>query len=91
MDTYREKLEEVYSQIAPEINDLYEFFRKKKGLEEENDTKKQLEILVAKKYISSTYISDLSLIVDYYERDMIAMYNNTLQNYKIRIKVFLDN
>ena len=91
MDTYKQKLEEVYSQVAPVVNDLYDYYRKKKGLEEEKDVERQLEILVEKKYISKTYISNLSLIVDYYERGMISMYLTTLQDYKNRIRFFLDD
>lgn len=91
MDTYNETLKKVYSQIAPEVNDLYEHYRNKKGLEEEHDTERQLEILVRKKYISITFISDISLIVDYYERGMTNMYLSNLQGYKSRIAVLLEN
>ena len=91
MDTYKETLEKVYSQVAPEVNELYEYFRNKKGLEEEKDTEKQLEILIGKMYISSTYNSDLMLIVDYYERKMMSKYKYALEDYKYRIKMFLDN
>lgn len=91
MDTYKETLEKVYSQVAPEVNELYEYFRNKKGLEEEKDTEKQLEILIGKMYISSTYNSDLMLIVDYYERKMMSNYKYALEDYKYRIKMFLDN
>lgn len=101
---YNETLKEVYSLIAPEVNELYEFFRKRKSLEVENDTGKQLDILVEKKYISKTYISDISLIVDYYVMAIMAksegkcagytyysnQYNCALNNYKERIKNFLD-
>lgn len=84
-------LKQVYSQIAPEVKDLYEYYREKKGLEEESNTEKQLDILAAKKYISITYISDISLIVDYYERGMIDKYEIALRKYKNRIRFFLDN
>lgn len=87
---YHETLKKVYSQIAPDVNRLYEYYRKKKELEEESDTERQLEILTAKKYISITYISDLSLIVDYYERGMQSKYEDSLKEYKNRIKFFLD-
>lgn len=91
MADYNEVLQQVYSQIAPEVNELYEFYRKKNGLEEEKVTQKQLEILVDKKYISKTYISNLSLIVDYYVQNMIGLYLSELQSYKERIKNFLGN
>ena len=91
MDTYKQTLEKVYSQVAPEVNELYEYFRNKKGLEEEKNTEKQLEILINKMYISGTYSSDLMLIVDYYERKMMNEYISALENYKYRIKMFLDN
>ena len=32
MDTYKESLEYVYSQVAPEVEKLYEYYRNKKGL-----------------------------------------------------------
>lgn len=88
---YNETLQEVYSQVAPEVNELYEYFREKNGLEEEKDTERQLEILVSKKYISITYISNLSLMVDYYQRGMINMYLSNLQDYKNRIMVRLES
>lgn len=91
MDTYKQTLEKVYSQVAPEVNALYEYFRNKKSLEEEKNTEKQLEILIEKMYISSTYSSDIMLIVDYYERKMMNEYISALENYKYRIKMFLDN
>ena len=90
MDTYKESLEYVYSQVAPEVDELYKYYRKKKGLEEEKDTEKQLEILTIKKYISNSFIADLSLIIDYYERGMISMYLSKLQEYKTRIRFLLD-
>ena len=90
MDTYKETLQEVYSQVAPEVEELYEYYRNKQSLEEEHDTEKQLEILTTKKYISKTFISNLSLIVDYYERDMISMYLTAIQDYKNRIKFLLE-
>jgi len=90
MDTYNETLQKVYSQIAPEVNELYEYYRKKKGLEEESNTERQLEILTERKYISITFISDISLIVDYYETKMIDMYLESLQKYKTRIRFFLE-
>lgn len=88
---YNEALQEVYSQVAPEVNELYEYFRKKKELEDEKDTERQLEILVNKKYISNTFISNLSLIADYYQRGMISMYLSNLQNYKNRIIFRLES
>ena len=91
MRDYNESLQEVYSQVAPEVNKLYEYYREKQGLEEEKDTERQLEILaMQKKYISKTYISDISLITDYYAREMTSMYQSSLENYKTRIQFFLN-
>ena len=89
-DNYNEAFKEVCSQVAPKVNDLYEYFREGQNLKEESDVNKQLEILVDKKFISSTYISDLSLMVDYYARDMMDMYFTKLERYKDRIRFFLE-
>lgn len=91
MNKEKEALQIVYSQVKEEVNELYERYRKKCGLEEESDTERQLEILTSKKYISSTYIANLSLLVDYYVRGMIVQYCSNLENYKIRIKVLLES
>ena len=91
MEDYNEALKMVYSQVAPEVNDLYDYYRKKKGLKEEVDTATQLQILVDKKYISKTYISDLSLITDYYVKNMIGEYLTKITSYKNRIKNFLGD
>lgn len=48
MRDYNESLKIVYSQVAPEVNELYEYYRKKKNLEEERETERQLEILTEK-------------------------------------------
>jgi hypothetical protein len=90
MDNYNQALKEVYSQVAPEVNDLYEYYRAKNNLEEERDTERQLEILTQKKYISNTYIANLSLITDYYVREMTSAYLSSLEDYKNRIKFFLE-
>ena len=80
---------EVYSQVAPEINELYEYYRKKKQLEEENDLERQLEVLIAKKYISDTFLSKLNLLVEYYERGMEVKYLSGIEEYKRSIKSFI--
>ena len=90
MEKYNEALREVYSQVAPEVNKLYEYYREKMNLEEETDTEKQLETLTAKKYISKTFIVDLSLIADYYAREMKSRYLSCLEDYKNRIRFLLD-
>lgn len=79
--------QEVLSQVADVVGEMYEKYRRGKGLEDEKDTERQLEILVSKKYISDTYISDLSLIADYYAREMITTYMSKLQGYKIRVRI----
>lgn len=82
---------EVHSQIATEVNELYEYFRKKQGLEEESDTERQLEILTAKKYISHTYQDNLEYMIKCYESGRIGRYLTTLEEFKIRIRYFLDS
>ena len=90
MKKYEEALEQVYSQVAPEVNELYEHYREKLNLEEETNTERQLEILtMQKKIISKIYIKNLSLIANYYAREMTSMYESSLQNYKECIKGLL--
>ncbi len=90
MESYNEALQMIYSQVAPEVNELYEYYREKNNLPEETDTERQLEILaMEKKYISRTYIADIGLIVDYYVRGMTSRYESCLQNFKNRIRFFL--
>lgn len=88
---YNKVFEEVCSQVAPEVNELYEYFRKSQNLEEESDVEKQLEVLVNKKFISSSYIANLSLITDYCARGMTSMYLSSLKAYKNRIRFFLES
>lgn len=83
--------QKVLSQVADVVGEMYEKYRRGKGLEDENDTERQLEILTSKKYISITYISDLSLIADYYARDMIEIYTSRLEEYKIRIRSQIES
>ena len=85
MGKENEAYEKVLSQIADIVGEMYEKYRRGKGLEDEKDTERQLEILTSKTYISITYISDLSLIADYYARDMIEIYTSRLEEYKIRV------
>ena len=87
MKDYQEALHESYSQVAPEVNKVYEYYREKLGLEEETDPERQLEILaIQKKIISKIYIKDLSMIANYDARGMTSMYCSSLENYKRRIQ-----
>jgi hypothetical protein len=90
MGNENESFKVVCSEVAQEVDELYQYFRRKCNLEEENDTLKQLEKLVEKKYISNTYISDLMLMTDYYERQLYDKYANRVSEYKYRINFFLD-
>ena len=90
MGKEKESLKFVYSQVADEVSTMYERYREKCGLEEENDLEKQLEILIDKKYISKTFLSDLLLISDYYDKEMYAQFVDGLRNYKFRILVLLE-
>ena len=82
---------EVYSQVEGWVNEMYERYRKRLNLERTEDTERQLEILTSKKYISITFITDLSLIADYKARGMEAMYDAKLKEYKTRIQVMLES
>lgn len=90
-DDYNTALNVVYSQVAPDVNDLYQYYRERKGLEDETDVERQLEILTNRKYISKTYISNLSLLVDYFVRGMEVWYQSELQAYQNRIRSFLGD
>jgi hypothetical protein len=92
MGNEKESLKTVCQEVAPEVDELYQYFRKneKNNLEEENDTLKQLDILVERKFIPDTYISDLMLMTDYYERELYSNYIDSLSQYKFRITFFLD-
>ncbi len=92
MSKEKEAYNYVLSQVASEIDDLYRYYQKKDStLEDKEKTMEQLEILIEKKYINATYISDLMLIVDYYAKKEYAMYFNNLNNYILRIRIFLEN
>jgi len=91
MGKEKETLIFVYSQVADEVSRMYEYYRKKCALEEEKDTEKQLEILISKKYISKSYLVDLMLLADYYQRGKYGQYIAGLMNYKTRIKFLLDS
>lgn len=80
----------IYSQVAPEVNDLYEYYRKKVGLEEENDIQRKIEILIQRKYIETSYDAQLSLLVDYYLDGKEILYNSCLKAYKNRIRKELE-
>ena len=82
----------VISQVAPEVDELYRYYQSKDDtLTEKEKTMEELEALIEKKYINTTYISDLMLIVDYYVRKDYGAYFTNLQNYVLRIKIFLEN
>lgn len=87
MGRENEAYQKVLSQVSDVVGEMYEKYRRGKGLEDEKDTERQLEILVSKKYISITYITDISLIADYYAREMIATYTSKLLEYKMRVRV----
>lgn len=92
MSKEKEAYNYVLSQVAPEIDDLYRYYQKKDStLEDKEKTMEQLDTLIEKKYINATYISDLMLIVDYYAKKEYAMYFNNLNNYILRIRIFLEN
>lgn len=84
-------LQFVYSQVAEEVNEMYERYREKCNLEPETDTERQLEILTSKKYISNTFILNVQTMAKYYDRGMMNWYLTELMNYKIRIKVLLES
>lgn len=90
MSKENEALAEVCSQVSKEVNEMYQRYRAKKQLEDETDTERQLEILSAKKYISSSFIVDLYLLSDYYAREMTETYEAALKDYKVRIEVLLE-
>ncbi len=92
MSKEKEAYNYVLSQVASEIDDLYRYYQKKDStLEDKEKTMEQLENLIEKKYINATYISDLMLIVDYYAKKEYAVYFNNLNNYILRIKIFLED
>lgn len=80
----------VLTDVSEQVNEMYQRYRNKMGLQDEKDTLKQLEILTQKKYISKTFISDLSLITDYYERGYLGLYLSELERYKYRIMNILE-
>lgn len=92
MSKEKEAYNYVLSQVASEIDELYRYYQKKDStLEDKEKTMEQLENLIEKKYINATYISDLMLIVDYYAKKEYAVYFNNLNNYILRIKIFLED
>ena len=92
MSRENESYNYVISQVASQVDELYRYYQKKdKTLEDKEKTMDELETLVEKKYISRTYISDLMLIADYYNRKQYSAYFNRLQDYLMRIRIFLEN
>jgi len=88
---HNEAVREVCSQVAKEVDELYNYFRRRNELEEETDTLRQLEILTGKKYISYTYLGNLESMINCYEDKRIGPYLSEMQDYKIRIRYFLDS
>ncbi len=81
----------VLSQVTTEVDELYRYYQNKdKTLEKQENTMKKLEVLVDKKYINATYISNLMLIVDYYARGDYTNYFCNLHNYILKIRMFLE-
>lgn len=91
MGKENEAYQEVLSQVSDVVGEMYEKYRRGKGLEDEKNTERQLEILASKKYISITYISDLSLIADYYVRGMEETYTSRLLDYRIRVRSQIES
>lgn len=91
MSRENEAYDYVLSQVAAEVDELYRYYQNKdRTLEKQENTMKELEILIDKKYINATYISNLMLIVDYYARKDYANYFYNLQNYILKIEIFLE-
>ena len=91
MNNDKEIMDFVYSQVAKEVGEMYEHYRKKCGLEEKTNTERQLDILINRKYISNSYVIDLIVLKDYYQRKMNAQYFTGLMDYKTRIQFLLDS
>lgn len=90
MVSKNQALEFVYAKVAEDVNTMYQRYRKKCGLIEETDTKKQLEILT-KKYIPYTYISNIEIMAEHYQNKRYNEYFWEMCDYIIRIKVLLES
>ncbi len=96
-ESYQEAYEYVVSEVKPYVDRYYQYFLDKgKDLPltaedgiTELSTLDKIDILVKKKYINGTYISDLMLIIDYYVRGIPFII--PLTNYQMRIEIFLEN
>ncbi len=96
-ESYQEAYEYVVSEVKPYVDRYYQYFLDKgKDLPltaddgiTELSTLDKIDILVKKKYINGTYISDLMLIIDYYVRGIPFII--PLKNYQMRIEIFLEN
>lgn len=96
-ESYQEAYEYVVSEVKPYVDRYYQYFLDKgKDLPltaedgiTELSTLDKIDILVKKKYINGTYISDLMLIIDYYVRGIPIII--PLTNYQMRIEIFLEN
>ncbi len=96
-ESYQEAYEYVVSEVKPYVDRYYQYFLDKgKDLPltaedgiTELSTLDKIDILVKKKYINGTYISDLMLIIDYYVRGIPIII--PLKNYRMRIEIFLEN
>ncbi len=91
MVSKNQALEFVYEKVAEDVNTMYQRYRKKCGLIEKTDTKKQLEILTKKKYIPYTYISNIEIIAEHYQNKRYNEYFLEMCDYIIRIKVLLES
>ena len=96
-ESYQEAYENVVSEVKPYVDRYYQYFLDKgndlpltaeDGITELS-TLDKIDILVKKKYINGTYISDLMLIIDYYVRGIPIII--PLKNYQMRIEFFLEN
>ena len=96
-ESYQEAYEYVISEVKPYVDRYYQYFLNKgKNLPltaedgiTELSVMDKIDILVKKKYINGTYISDLMLIIDYYVRGIPVII--PLKNYQMRIEIFLEN
>ena len=96
-ESYQEAYEYVVSEVKPYVDRYYQYFLDKgKDLPltaedgiTELSTLDKIDILVKKKYINGTYISDLMLIIDYYVRGIPFII--PLTNYQMRIEIILEN
>lgn len=91
MQNEREGYDYVLKQVEPKVSELYRYYQGRDStLEDKENTMEKLEILIKKKYIALSYMTDLVVIADYYNRKMYTEYNRYLKEYIIRITIFLE-